>query len=156
MRAHVKILISLIAAAALLAAMSMAQDAATKAQYFTSDELTASLSAPVNGIAFKEFLNRPGSAVSIIRRANNGVVEVHLTQNDIIVVQSGQGSMSVGGQVTNNHEEQPGEWRGGEVQGGTMHALRSGDVIFIPAGVAHQALVSPPASLTYIIVKTPK
>lgn len=158
MQTNLKISIALTAlvGAVCVIGMSAAQDAAPKVQYFKSDELNASMTKPVNGISYKEFLNRPGSAVSIIRRDQDGQVEVHMTQNDIIVVKSGLGKMAVGGQVKGNREEAPAEWRGGEISGGTVHSLSAGDVIFIPAGVPHQALVAPPASLTYLIVKTPK
>jgi mannose-6-phosphate isomerase-like protein (cupin superfamily) len=155
---HIKISLACTSLACGLCAigMSTAQDATPKVQYFASEKLDASMTKPVNGIAYKEFLNRPGSVVSIIRRDQDGQVEVHMTQNDIIMVKSGQGKMTVGGQVKGNHQEEPSEWRGGEISGGSVHPLSAGDVIFIPAGVAHQALVAPPASLTYVIVKTPK
>ena len=76
--------------------------------------------------------------------------------NDIYVVKSGHAKITVGGRVTGNREAAPTEWRGGDISGGTNYSLAPGDVVFIPAGVPHKTSVSPKASLTYVLVKTPK
>ena len=82
--------------------------------------------------------------------------EVHMALNDIFVVKSGHAKITVGGQVTGNPETAPTEWRGGDIAGGTDYSLSLGDVLFIPAGVAHRVLVQPKASVTYVTVKIPK
>ena len=57
---------------------------------------------------------------------------------------------------TGDRETAPTEWRGGDIAGGTDYSLSLGDVLFIPAGVAHRVLVQPKASVTYVTVKIPK
>ena len=92
----------------------------------------------------------------ILRRDKTGETEIHMSFNDIYVVKSGHAKITVGGQVTGNRETPPTEWLGGEISGGTDYSLAPGDVLFIPAGVPHKVRVSPKASITYVLVKTPK
>jgi mannose-6-phosphate isomerase-like protein (cupin superfamily) len=138
------------------APLVMADDAAPKIQYFTAAELIAQIAHPKDGLAAPQFLNGPGAHVYVIRRDKTGVTEVHMAFNDIIVVKSGRAKITVGGQVSGNKEEQPTEWRGGEIAGGKDYALSPGDVLFIPAGIPHRVLVAPKGSVTYLAVKTAK
>jgi mannose-6-phosphate isomerase-like protein (cupin superfamily) len=138
------------------AQLVMADDAAPKVQYFTAPELAAQIAQPNDGLASSQFLNSSGGHVYLIRRDKTGVTEVHMAANDIIVVRSGHAKITVGGQVSGNREEQPTEWRGGEIKGGKDYSLSPGDVLFIPAGVPHRVLVAPKESVTYLAVKTAK
>jgi mannose-6-phosphate isomerase-like protein (cupin superfamily) len=138
------------------ARFAMAGDTAEKIQYFTAAQLSSQIAQPKDGLASNQFLNGPGAHVYVLRRDNSGVTEVHMNLNDIIVVKSGHAKITVGGQVAGNKEEQPSEWRGGEITGGKDYSLAAGDVLFIPAGLPHRVLVAPKASITYLVVKTPK
>ena len=133
-----------------------AGDATPKIQFFSAAQLQALVAHPVEGIAANQFLNGPGSNVYIIRRDKTAETEVHMAFNDIYVVKSGHAKITVGGTVTGNRETAPTEWRGGDISGGTDYSLAAGDVLFIPAGVPHKAIVSSKDSLTYVLVKTPK
>jgi mannose-6-phosphate isomerase-like protein (cupin superfamily) len=135
---------------------AMADDGAAKTQYFTAAALASQTAHPTDGLASNQFLNGPGAHVYVLRRDKTGVTEVHMALNDIFVVKSGHAKITIGGQVAGNKEEQPSEWRGGEITGGTDYSLAAGDVLFIPAGVPHRVLVAPKASITYLVVKTPK
>jgi mannose-6-phosphate isomerase-like protein (cupin superfamily) len=135
---------------------SLADEAASKIQFFSAAQLAALIAHPVEGVAAKQFLNGPGSNVYIVYRDKNGETEVHMALNDIFVVKSGHAKITIGGQVTGNRETAPAEWRGGEISGGTDYSLAPGDVLFIPAGLPHKVLVSPKTSITYVTVKTPK
>jgi mannose-6-phosphate isomerase-like protein (cupin superfamily) len=139
-----------------LAGFCVADDAAPKIQYFSAAQLASQVAHPVEGVAAKQFLNGSGSDVYIIHRDKNGEAEVHMAFNDIYVVKSGHAKITVGGQVSGNRETATGEWRGGNITGGTDYPLAAGDVLFIPAGVPHKVLVAPKASITYVTVKTPK
>jgi mannose-6-phosphate isomerase-like protein (cupin superfamily) len=134
----------------------MADDAGPKTQYFTAAELAAQTLQPKDGLASSQFLNGPGAHVYLIRRDKTGATEVHMTLNDIVIVKSGHAKITVGGQVSGNKQEQPAEWRGGEITGGKDFPLSPGDVLFIPAGIPHRVLVAPKASVTYLVVKTAK
>jgi mannose-6-phosphate isomerase-like protein (cupin superfamily) len=134
----------------------VADESTPKIQFFSAAQLAAQIAHPVKGIAGKQFLNGPGSIVYILRRDKTGETEVHMAFNDIYVVKSGHAKITVGGQVTGNRETAPTEWLGGDISSGTDYSLAQGDVLFIPAGVPHKVQVSPKASITYVLVKTPK
>ena len=127
-----------------------------KIQFFSSAQLGAQVAHPVKGIAANQFLNGRGSHVYVVRRDQTGEAEVHMALNDIYVVESGHAKITVGGQIAGNRETIPTEWLGGDISGGTEYSLAPGDVLFIPAGVPHKVLVPPKASITYVLVKTPK
>ena len=138
------------------ARLGLADEAAPKTQFFSAAQLAAQVAHPVQGIAANQFLKGPGSSVYIIRRDKTGETEVHMAFNDIYFVESGHAKITVGGQVSGNRETAPTEWLGGSISGGTDYSLAPGDVLFIPAGAPHKVLVSPKASVTYAVVKTPK
>ncbi len=99
----------------------------------------------------------PSSAVArllMIRRDKPGEVEVHTEQNDVIVIESGQATVTMGGTVLGNREIRPTEWRGGVATGGKSYRVARGDLILIPAGIPHQVLVSKGQAVTYLAIKT--
>lgn len=92
-------------------------------------------------------------ALSVAHRDKNGVVEVHEKQVDVLVVQSGEATLVVGGEVVGSRLTGPGEIQGDSIQGGVFNKVSTGDVIHIPAGVPHQFLVDPGKQITYFVVK---
>jgi mannose-6-phosphate isomerase-like protein (cupin superfamily) len=138
------------------APFAMAGDATPNIQIFPAAALAAQTAQPKDGLVSSQFLNSPGGHVYLIRRDKTGITEVHMAFNDLIIVRSGHAKITVGGQVSGNTEEQPTEWRGGEIIGGKDYPLSPGDVLFIPAGIPHRVLVAPKASVTYLAVKTAK
>ena len=49
-----------------------------------------------------------------------------------------------------------GEWRGGTIQNGGQRVLGPGDVVVIPAGIAHQLLPAPGQHFIYLTFKVAK
>jgi uncharacterized RmlC-like cupin family protein len=78
-------------------------------------------------------------------------VEVHDTQVDVINVISGEGTLLVGGTLTDGHQTAPGEIRGKTLTGAASHKMGPGDVFHIPAKAPHQMLV--PKDLVIEVVK---
>jgi mannose-6-phosphate isomerase-like protein (cupin superfamily) len=132
-----------------------AQSPKPQVQYVTAAQLAGQVAHTVEGIVSNEIPSGPGSTILIIRRDKSGEVEVHDVMNDIIVVKSGHATITVGGQVTGNHEIKPTEWRGGEVSGGRDYKLAPGDLLFIPAGMPHKVILASKASFTYLTIKIP-
>jgi ribosomal protein L16 Arg81 hydroxylase len=100
----------------------------------------------------------PGTAgykVLVVERTSTGDAEVHMEWNDIIVVQQGHARFLVGGQIKGNHETSPGEWRGGEMTGAKEYSLAPGDLLLIPVGLPHKAIVTEGA-FTYLAIKARK
>jgi len=89
----------------------------------------------------------------IAHREGDGEAELHETQNDVFVVESGQGTLVVGGTVVNPRTTAPHEVRGSSIRGGDRVPVAVGDVLHIPAKVPHQMLVATGQQITYFVVK---
>lgn len=144
----------LLAAAALAcgAAAASAQPAG-EGVYVPAAKITASNAKTKDGVATWPVPTGPGTTLLAAHRDTDGQVEVHLKLNDEIVVQSGRATFLVGGKVEGNRETAPGEWRGGKVTGAKAYAMGPGDVLWIPAGAPHQALVPKGGDFRYLAFK---
>ena len=92
-------------------------------------------------------------ALSISHRDKNGMVEVHEKLVDVLVVQSGEATLMVGGEVVGPKSTGPGEIQGDSIKGGVPKKVSTGDVIHIPAGVPHQFFVDAGKEITYLVVE---
>jgi mannose-6-phosphate isomerase-like protein (cupin superfamily) len=90
--------------------------------------------------------------LSISHRDKNGLVEEHEKFVDVIVVQSGNATLIVGGDVLGPKSAEPGEIRGKSIRGGLKRTVGPGDVIHITAGTPHQFLISPGSQITSVLV----
>jgi mannose-6-phosphate isomerase-like protein (cupin superfamily) len=91
--------------------------------------------------------------LSVSHRESDGVVELHEHKDDVMVVQSGEATLVVGGKGVGMHTSAPGEQQGTSLEGGTAVPVAAGDVIHIPQGIPHQFFVAPGAQITYTLVK---
>jgi mannose-6-phosphate isomerase-like protein (cupin superfamily) len=107
----------------------------------------------VNGDSY-QIPSGEGYKVLMVQRKATGDAEVHTDMNDTIIIQQGHGEFLVGGSITGNHQIAPTEWRGGEISGGHRYTVSVGDLLLIPAGIPHKALVTD-GPFTYVAVKTP-
>lgn len=89
----------------------------------------------------------------IVHREGDGPAELHETSADFYVVQSGEATLLVGGEVVDPKTTDPGEVRGASIRGGTKTKMGVGDVVNIPAKIPHQVLVETGKKVTYLIVK---
>jgi mannose-6-phosphate isomerase-like protein (cupin superfamily) len=92
-------------------------------------------------------------SLTVFYREASGEAEVHETQTDVFIVQSGEATLLVGGTVVAPRTTGPGEIRGTGVQGGESKKLVAGDILHIPAGVPHQTLLEPGKKFTYVVIK---
>lgn len=95
-------------------------------------------------------------SLGISHRDKSGVPEVHEKQTDVMVIQSGEASLIVGGTVVDAKTVSPGEIRGASIKDGIEKNLRPGDVLNIPAGMPHQFMLEPGKQITYFVVKVGK
>jgi mannose-6-phosphate isomerase-like protein (cupin superfamily) len=72
------------------------------------------------------------------RRDAPGQAEIHQFDTDIFHVLDGSATIVTGGEIVGATETGPGERRGASITGGVPRALTKGDVLIIPAGIAHQ------------------
>ena len=146
-------------ATALLAALFAAAAGGALAQpagegvYVTAAKLAAMVAKTTDGVATAPVPTGPGTTLLAAHRDADGQVEVHMKLNDEFVVQAGHATVLVGGKVEGNRETAPGEWRGGKVTGARAYQLGPGDVLWIPAGAPHQALVAKGGSFRYLAFK---
>jgi mannose-6-phosphate isomerase-like protein (cupin superfamily) len=87
------------------------------------------------------------------QRRSDGRAEVHETQNDILIVQSGEGTIVLGGTVVDPATIRPHEIRGTSIRGGKEIMIHAGDVVHIPAGTPHQMKVEKGKQITNLLIK---
>lgn len=90
----------------------------------------------------------------LLFRDADGAPEVHDDEVDVVIVQSGEGVLLVGGKMVG--ARQGGRGGGGAtIEGGERYPLAPGDVAHIPARIPHAFLVPKGKHITYILVKFP-
>jgi len=88
-------------------------------------------------------------------RDKDGEAEVHQNWTDVIVVESGEATLLIGGTPVNPKNTGPGEIRGTSATGAEKHSIGPGDILHIPAGVSHQFVVAPGKKVVYFALKVP-
>lgn len=91
----------------------------------------------------------------MLYRDADGNPEQHDAIVDIVYVQSGEGTLIMGGTMAGRKATSAGEWLGTRLDGGDAHPLTSGDIVHIPAGIPHSFLVPKGKHLTYVLLKIP-
>jgi hypothetical protein len=92
----------------------------------------------------------------LLYRDADGVPEQHDAIVDVVMVQSGEGTLLLGGRMLNPKASNgAGEYLGTGIEGGERHALAAGDVVHIPAKIPHSFLVPKGKHITYVLVKFP-
>jgi mannose-6-phosphate isomerase-like protein (cupin superfamily) len=87
------------------------------------------------------------------RRVGAGEVENHMTQDTFYVVREGHGNVVLGTKVDGDHERAPNERAGGTIVGGHTYSMSAGDILWIPAGVAHQVIVPKGESFSFVVFR---
>jgi mannose-6-phosphate isomerase-like protein (cupin superfamily) len=106
-----------------------------------------------DGQASETLKEYPQYATMLSFRARDGVAELHENFADIFCVLEGRATLVTGGTVIGAHTVGAGEIRGERIEGGARQELRAGDVAHVPAGVAHQMLVTGDRTFTSFVVK---
>ncbi len=89
----------------------------------------------------------------VAHREGSGLAELHDKQADIMVISRGEVTMVYGGTIVDGKTTAPGETRGPGIKGGTEVKLGPGDILHIPAKVAHQMKLAPGTQVTYFVTK---
>lgn len=112
--------------------------------------------APVVNEAFSKgqlLLKGEQFKVDAGRRTEPGLAEIHAHDTDVIYVVDGTATVVTGGTVKDGRATAPGEIRGKAIEGGETRRIGKGDVLVIPAGVAHQ-FTQVDGPLLYYVVKS--
>lgn len=115
--------------------------------------LTAKAAADAHHVASQQLADFPNELFLLAHRDADGQPEWHENQIDVFLVQSGSGTLVVGGTLTNADAPGPHEKRGGTIEGGTRQKISTGDIVRIPARTPHQILLDGSHSFTYFVVK---
>src|SRR4051812_30645262 len=91
----------------------------------------------------------------MLYRDADGNPEQHDAIIDVVMVQSGEGTLQLGGVMAGKRTTSAGEWLGAGLDGGARHPLGPGDIVHIPAGVPHAFLVPQGKHFTYVLLKIP-
>jgi mannose-6-phosphate isomerase-like protein (cupin superfamily) len=144
-----------LALAAAVAALAAAPDGFRfwKAPELKAMDKTLAAKAGPGKSAAQQLGDFGSHSLVVVHRQGDGEAEIHQTQTDIFVVQSGTATLVVGGEVVNGRTTAPNEIRGDSIKGGQKRPLAPGDIVNIPARMPHQVLVSPGNRVTYAIVK---
>ena len=127
---------------------------AEQIQHFTSAHLDSVAMRSVAAARPAQLLgDQGGYSYLLIHRLSAGEVEVHTAWDDVFVVRAGSGTLVTGSTAEGGRDTGPGERRGGHIPAPRSRALRSGDMVVIPAGLAHQVLPDSGGTLTYLVVK---
>ncbi len=95
----------------------------------------------------------PNELFMLAHREADGQPELHETQADVFVVESGSATLVVGGTLVNAQTTAPHEKRNGTIQGGTRQKLSTGDIVRIPANMPHQLVLDGEQEFTYFVIK---
>lgn len=92
----------------------------------------------------------------LLYRDADGFPEQHDKIVDVVLVQSGEGTLILGGTMTGKKgSAATGEYTGTTLDGGERHPLATGDIVHIPAGIPHSFLVPAGKHITYVLLKFP-
>ncbi len=136
--------------------LSLAAQPAQVADLYTPKDLAAiqkELAKDKAGFAGKTLEKYGNHYTMLAHRESTGSSEIHEHEADIFFITEGDASIILGGKMTGIKSNKAGELRGASIQGGEKRPLKTGDIIHIPAGVAHQIIVTPGKPITYFVIK---
>lgn len=106
------------------------------------------------GVAFETIDDFPGYHMMIVARDKTGPAETHANWADVMIVLDGEATEVTGGTMVDGKlDPTTGETRGASVEGGTRTKIAKGDVLNIPPGMPHWAILAPGKTLTAYVVK---
>ena len=119
-------------------------------EYFGKQSVEESFAK--NGVLYKFSPEHPYQ-INTARRTEPGLVEVHVTDADVMYILDGAVTMVTGGTIVDAKTLSPGEIRGTSVTGGETHHLGKGDMIVIPKNTPHW-MKEVQGPVLYLVVKT--
>ncbi len=116
-------------------------------------KLAADAKAKNSGSSGADWGSYENHALKLSYRRSTGGAEVHVHLTDIMVVTAGSATIVTGGSLVDANKDNPNEWKGKSIDGGTRQVLSQGDIIHIPAGTPHQLLLDQGKDFQAFVVK---
>ena len=85
-------------------------------------------------------------------RSGPAPAEQHADVTDLIIVRSGGAAIRIGGEIATPRGAD-GELRGNSIVGGQTYPARPGDMFNVPPHVAHQWIIEPGESISFLNIK---
>lgn len=104
------------------------------------------------GVVFSTSLDNNTQFI-LNRRTKASAVELHCEWDDIIVVKEGVGAMRASRKLRGLERYGAWEWRAKELLNAQVVPMRSGDIVRVAAGVAHEISATTDTALVYLVVK---
>jgi mannose-6-phosphate isomerase-like protein (cupin superfamily) len=104
------------------------------------------------GVIFSSSQDRRAQFI-LNRRTGPSDPEVHADWDDVIVFQSGVGTLRFGGRLIGARALSETERRGGQLDNALETKVSAGDVLRVPSGVPHQIAPMGDAPLVYLVMK---
>lgn len=100
------------------------------------------------------FFGEKGYNMEVRRLAGPQPILQHATKSDFMVIQDGEGTFMSGGELVDGKAQgaDQGDMRGASIRGGVSRVLKTGDVMFVPAGVPH-GFVETKDHVTFVMVR---
>ena len=148
---------NIVVTAALLTAL-VAQAAPPNVRIWKSTEIddrgsTLAKKLDAQKVASEVVATEGNRTFMVAHREGSGLAEIHDKQADIMVISTGEITMVYGGTIVDGKTTAPGETRGPAIKGGTEVKLGPGDILHIPAKVAHQMKLDAGKKVTYFVAK---
>lgn len=124
--------------------------------YKSAGEIDAAVSKPEGGHAYGTLVvnDHEDYFIEFLKRLDHGnMVERHPHSIDQVTIVAGTGTLTYGGTVQGGTTAPNGELRGGTQVGAKTQALKPGDFVLIPAGMAHKFDAAAGKTLTYVVAK---
>jgi mannose-6-phosphate isomerase-like protein (cupin superfamily) len=103
--------------------------------------------------SFQSFGTYGNHMIGLSHREGDGSAELHETQTDILIVDTGDATLVVGGTMIGPKTVKPHEVRGSSIEGGETKQLGQGDIVHIPANIPHQLKIKSGSKFTYTVIK---
>lgn len=89
----------------------------------------------------------------VLARSTTGPAELHDDWSDIVFVRHGSAILQTGLKLVEKKLAEKGEWRGTAIADAKGELVHAGDVLIIPAGIAHQWQPEGGVPFSYVILK---
>jgi mannose-6-phosphate isomerase-like protein (cupin superfamily) len=106
-------------------------------------------------VAFESLAKYGDYQTLLVHREGDGEAEIHEKHAELLIVEAGEATLVVGGDIASPRTTAPGEIRASSILGGERTKLGAGDVVRIPANLPHQLLVAAGKPFTYLVVQQP-
>jgi mannose-6-phosphate isomerase-like protein (cupin superfamily) len=110
---------------------------------------------PVKPLISQPLTGAGGYRASLDYRAETTPASLHDNEAELWVFVEGSGTFTMGGTLVDARRSDPANSSGSAITGGTLIHVGKGDVLIVPAGVAHQVSPDPGTAVVMMTMHVP-